>query len=424
MKRSRYFHTPLLLLALSLLLTACLGPNNQQTKLDNGANIEINKDIKLAGKLYLTLNRNLYMLDSSGSLKQLTKGLDVRDPAISPDGKNIAFEIRHKNYSEIAIMPAGGGTPKVILSGNGKFVGHDTNGDGTDDFVDTSYAWYAQPIWRDNTHLIFLSDIWKYQYWPNADEGRSFAARSLELMAFSADINNPTLQQINAYTVGDYPNALQPVTYAITGDGGHRDISLRPNHPDQIIFTNYQYDSSNEHQLIQICLQYVDGIKNAPPTETYRPGLNGIQRDPSLALTPQQTDMANMLPSFSPDGNTIAYIKKPNVTNSQAELRVMPVIDDSLLQTPNEQETTQKALQPYDQSTLILSGEYVTQPAWTPDGKYISYISYSDHTFQLSLIEVAKENGKYSKKGEPITLIKSTDPKAQINADSRFIWTK
>ncbi len=86
-----YIIFPLALLALSL--QSCLGlggggsstSSNFQTKSTaNGTTIGINQTAQAVfkGKIYFTLNRNLYVLDGTRNVTQLTHGMDVRDPAV------------------------------------------------------------------------------------------------------------------------------------------------------------------------------------------------------------------------------------------------------------------------------------------------------------------------------------------------------
>src|SRR5579875_3079781 len=85
-----YIIFPLALLALSL--QSCLGlggggsstSSNFQTKSTaNGTTIGINQTAQAVfkGKIYFTLNRNLYVLDGTRNVTQLTHGMDVRRPA-------------------------------------------------------------------------------------------------------------------------------------------------------------------------------------------------------------------------------------------------------------------------------------------------------------------------------------------------------
>src|SRR5690242_4096832 len=84
--------------------------------------------------------------------------MDVRDPAVSPNGKLIAVIIHHKDYSDLAYMPVSGGKPTIIATGRGQFIP-------INDSVRSTYHWFAQPSWdSDNEHIYFLGDNQK-RYW-------------------------------------------------------------------------------------------------------------------------------------------------------------------------------------------------------------------------------------------------------------------
>lgn len=50
---------------------------------------------------------------------RLTTGLRARDPAVSPDGRQVAFSINGGSHSTLAVMPlVAGGTPRVVYEGD------------------------------------------------------------------------------------------------------------------------------------------------------------------------------------------------------------------------------------------------------------------------------------------------------------------
>jgi dipeptidyl aminopeptidase/acylaminoacyl peptidase len=399
-----------LLALLTLSLQSCMGlgdnntNNNFQSKSTgtNGNSIGISNQAVFKGKIYFTLNRNLYMLDGTRTLTQLTKGFDARDPAVSPDGKTLAFIVRYKNYSDLAIMPTAAGPDgkrkiTVLRSGIGAYYPNPNSGIGA---PYSTFVWYAQPAWQDNTHLAFLSDLGKSYIVPGVD------AFQLDPQIFSISLNNPRIKR------------PQEVAYATYGDGGNRDPSYRPGHPNQIVYTNYQYQPpGNTQQLIQIYLEDVTAVANAPIGK-YRSGVSGREFDPAVALTPAQADLANMNPAFSPDGNSIAYVRRQDATHMG--MYVMPVAE-GVTENPNAPTTQKKALDPYNKSSQIVSGEYVSAPVWSPDGTQIAYVGYSNSVFNIWLANVTKDakTGAYKMKGSPIQL---TDAGGQLNADSRAFW--
>jgi Tol biopolymer transport system component len=389
-------HSYCLLLLLAFSLQSCLGLGGNAPKgnfghttdTGNGEQLGVNDRAVFQGKLYFTINRTLWVLDGTRTPHRLTRSnMAVRDPAVSPDHKWIAFVIRYKDYADLAYMPITGGKPRILRTGQGKYYYVST-------FIHSSYTWQSQPAWSaDSTHLLFLSDFEKedwYTYTPNAP--------LLDLQVFSIPFNDPS--------------QVQDVAYAYFGDGGDRDPSYRPGHPDQVVYTHYAYDSTQTQQVIQIFLENANAIASHPKGY-YHPGEPGF--DPGVAITPPQDQ--NIQPAFSPDGNSLAYVRREGP--DQMGLYVMPV-PNAVTDDPNSSAIAKKALGPYKQSSLILTGEFVSQPVWSPDGKQIAYLSYTNETFDIWLVNVAPDpkTGLYHMQGSPVQL---TD--GGVDADSRPCWT-
>ena len=393
------------LLLLSMSLQSCLGlggsgsggtnsgnfkvvhtdPHNQQV-------IGVNQDpVSFNGLLYFTQGRNLYVLNSKRQLRQLSSGVDVRDPAISPDGKYIVAILRYQNYSDLAYMSTSGGQWKVLRSGAGKFYQ-----DGS--VVKNTFYWYAQPEWSaDGSHILFLSDLEKEDWYSATRED----APLLDLQVFSIPFNNPTATP-------------QDVAYADFGDGGDRDATFRPGHPGQIIYTHYTYDKTGTNQVIQLYFENATAIANNPGV--YHPGVEGSGFDPAVALTPTSTE--NLQPAFSPDGNAIAYIQRD--ADGQMSLYAMPLPTQDVTANPNNATSQQAALVPYSHASLLIKQAFVGQPAWSPDGKEIAFLSYTGNEYDIWLAQVAysTKTNTYSLQGQPVQLTSGG-----IDGDSRPFWT-
>jgi Tol biopolymer transport system component len=394
MKRNTHWGTLLLLLSLALSLQGCLGigdntqSGNNITTNSNGNKVNIAQNL-FKGKIYFTIDHNLWVTDGNNNSRELMTGGNVYDPAVSPNGKWIVVSTRNKNSSDIAIMPLSGGTRHNLLSGSGTFY----NDAG---FIKSSYHWFAQPAWSpDSTHILFLSDLQKNFVWANlgGDYGR---ASFLDLQVFSIPLNNPNSQP-------------QAIAYALFGDGGNRDPSYRPGHPTEIVYTHYAYDAATStQQVIQIFLEDATAIAR-------HPGVYHPEYDPGIAITDPKDQ--NIQPAFSPDGNAIVYVKRE--TPTQMGLYVMPV-PEGVTANPNDPKVEQQAQAPYKKSSHILSGLYVSQPVWSPDGKQIAYISYNNSEFDLWLanVTVNTKTGAYSLQGNPVQLTTGG-----IDGNSRPFWT-
>ena len=396
MKRYLNRRSALLFLLLALSLQSCLGfgdnssSNFKTTDTGNGQlGVNQGSQVIFHGKIYFTISHHLWVLDGTRNVHQLTGGRNaVRDPAASPDGKWIAFDVIYKNSSDLVFMPINGGKLRMLRSGAGKFYYKGP-------FVHSSNTWNVQPAWSaDSTHLLFLSDFEKEDWYSYT----GIDAPLLDLQVFSIPLSNPDM--------------VQDVAYAYFGDGGNRDPSYRPGHPDQIIYTHYAYDATRTQQVVQLFMENANVIANYPRGHYY-PGEPGF--DPGVAITPPNIECIE--PAFSPDGNSIAYIKRLGV--DQMGLYVMPT-PENITGNPNSSTVAKKALLSYKQSSLILKGQFISQPFWSPDGKQIAFLSYNNQSFDiwLTTLTIDSKTGHYVMKGSPVQLTNGG-----IDGDSRPVWT-
>ena len=395
MKRFTPWGTLLLLLSLAIILQGCLGiggtttPNGKTITTNlSGNQVSIVENL-FKGKIYFTIDHNLWVTDGKNNTREIMAGGNISDPAVSPNGKWIAVSMSFNNSSDIDYIPVGGGTRRTLLSGSGSFY----NDSG---FIKSSSHWFAQPEWSlDSTHILFLSDIEKEDWY----SATGIDAPLLDLQVFSIPFNNSSAKP-------------QDVAYASFGDGGDRDPSYRPGHPTEIVYTHYAYDTATRtQQVIQLFLEDANAIANHPGV--YHPGLPGY--DPGVAITDPTTQ--NIQPAFSPDGNSIVYVRRESP--SQMGLYIMPV-PEGVTTTPNDPKVEQQAQVPYKKSSHILSGLYVSQPVWSPDGKQIAYISYINNEFDLWLANITfnAKTGQYSLQGNPVQLTTGG-----IDGNSRPFWT-
>ncbi len=416
MKCSQRWYSLLLSIILMLSLQSCMSVDENSNSFQNrgidknSSQIQINPahQAKFTGKIYFTLNRNLYVLDGNLKLTQLTQGMDVRDPTVSPNGKWIAFIRRYRNYSDLVYMSTNplDHTIHTIVTGKGQYI---PQGNGVN-----TYYWFAQPAWSaDSSHLLFLSDLQKNFYW-NSLGGVYASAYFLDMQVFS-------LPRDVCLTAQQAINQAQTIGYAVFGDGGDRDPSYRPHHPEQVVYTTFAYDPISSQQIVQIVLEDTTFVTNASG-QHYHPG-----KDPSVPLTPDTPNLVNFQPAFSPDGNTIAYVRRANDDNMG--IYAMPAAEgvannrNNPAFNPTDPANLRKALVPYRRHSIkLLSGYFVSQPVWSPSGKQLLYYSYQNNNFDIWLATLDK-NGKTGtasmKLGSQVQL---TQCNGQLNADSRASW--
>ena len=390
--------TTLMLVLLAFSVQGCFGFGNNSsspstktiTTNSSGQKVGVNQNQNLfRGKIYFTIDGQLWVYKDDGTTQQLTNSLNLHNPAVSPDGKWIAMSSGYKDYSDIVYMSTSGGPIHLLLTGAGKFY---NDGPGV---IKNTYYWLVQPAWsQDGSHLLFLSDLQKEDWYSLG--GLFGYAPFLDLQVFSIPFDHPNLQ------------ASQVVAYANFGDGGDQDAAYRPGTTNQIIYTHYAYDITGTKQVIQLFLEDATAIPN-------HPGQYTPTRDPGVAITPSDTQ--NLQPAFSPDGNAIAYARRES--SGQMGLYIMSV-PEGITADPNNPVIDQKALQPYQKSSHILSQQFISQPVWSPDGKQIAYVSYNNNTFDIWLanIGIDAKTGAYVMKGSPIQLTSGG-----IDGNSRPFWT-
>ena len=397
MKRYTPWSSLLLMLSLAFILQGCLGiggnttPNGTTiTTNSNGNQVSVVQNL-FKGKIYFTIDHNLWVTDGKNNTREILAGGNISDPAVSPNGKWIVVSMRFKNSSDIDYIPVSGGTRHTLLSGSGSFY----NDSG---FIKSSSHWFAQPAWSpDSTHVIFLSDIAKRRFGWASLRGDFSNAPLLDLQVFSIPFSN-------AYS------KPQDVAYASLGMGATAtqviDLTIPMKLCTRIMHMILQHAPSKSSRLF---LEDATAIANHPEYLTH-PGY-----DPGIAITDPKVQ--NIQPAFSPDGNSIVYVRRESP--SQMGLYIMPV-PNGVTSNPNDPKVMQQALLPYKKSSHILSGLYVSQPVWSPDGKQIAYIAYNNNEFDLWLANIAinAKTGQYSLQGNPVQLTTGG-----IDGNSRPFWT-
>jgi hypothetical protein len=255
-----------------------------------------------------------------------------------------------------------------------------------------------------------LSDLQKKFVWSRLGPPYS-QVTFLDLQVFSLPMNV-------SLTAAQAIQRAQAIGYASYGDGGNRDPAYRPGHPEQVMYTTFHYDDTGTHQIIQINIEDITFMLNQP--QRWNPNLT-----PAVALTPAINDLANFQPSFSPDGDTIAYVRREDQTHMS--IYTMPVAENVANDptipnfNPNSEANTKNALIPYStQSSKLFTDRYLSQPIWSPDGKQLLYYGFNNNTFDLYLITLTKTGTAYSV--TPNSRLQLTQTAGQLDADSRAVW--
>jgi Tol biopolymer transport system component len=187
-------------------------------------------------------------------------------------------------------------------------------------------------------------------------------------------------------------NAVR-LTVPTPGTGGHDSAAWRPHDPTTFIYVNYYQNTAT--------LPGGEGVIEAAsvPTAT-TPAPDAISASAN-GLTPHGA--TEYQPAWSPDGRYIAFVEDKR--NSRSNLLVMP------FHAPG------RPLDYYHAVTVAQGHPWIVQPFWSPDGRYLGYLSSTGGDFTL-VIRRAYLGGRRPHFGPPLSI-----PQAgAVSADYRPTW--
>ncbi|MCL4544084.1 MAG: hypothetical protein M1118_05720 [Chloroflexi bacterium] len=239
------------LAATVLLCTGCSSAGLTDTGLIGGPHV-LTANLS-SGRLLYVHDGSIELLTQGGSKElvhaQPGKGI-YSDPTWSPNGQQIAFVLREKNYSDIGVMDTNGSNPV--------FLTHDESS------VIQNNLWATSPTWsNDGQYLAFASD-----------RGKDEATGEIDLRIWLMNVGT---------------RGLTRLTTPFFQAGGDADPAFRPGHPGQLVYTKWRYAPNGSATYAVLMLL----------------DLNTHQE---YALTPLEE--TNFQPAWSPDGSVLAYVHR------------------------------------------------------------------------------------------------------------------
>jgi len=270
--RQRHARLLLLLLAgLSTLLAACGMPSLIAAQHADAAILPAS--VAVNGKVLYARNGEVWLIEGANHRQFTKSGGIALQPAWSPDGASIAYVLRHKNSSDIAMVKADGMGTTLIT-------------DNSSSVVDENF-WAFNPVWNiDSKQVAFMSD-----------RGRAESG-IIDLAIWRMTIASKQVRQVSD------PRGLS---------GGDADPAWRPGHPNELVYTRYFYGENGGavfSQLVLIDTTTGKWVELTPPNESsYQPAWSprgdmlvfakrGPDRSDLYALA--VTDNATPTPSFAP----------------------------------------------------------------------------------------------------------------------------
>ena len=275
------------------------------------------QDAFVPGHLIYVKGHQLFSLHNYDDPVFLATGTE---PAVSPDGRYVAYILPSKNYQDLYILDLRKHTTTKLLN------------DSLRNPIDASTGFTAaMPSWSDDGQSVLFA--WSYPGAPiPASENFDRTDLSISKCASTGPCNE---------------SATTKITTPFFQTGGDYEPVPRLADPSILVYTQYQYQVAR------------DGTNRSLPKLV---SLN-LTTGTSTVLTPAQDAVSQ--PVWSPTGRAIAFVKT-SVDQRSSDIRVMKFHPPG---DPND----------YAKARLLVKGSpFAAHPVFSPDGHSMAFVQYGD----------------------------------------------
>ncbi|MGH2391660.1 MAG: hypothetical protein ACRDIE_25985 [Chloroflexota bacterium] len=274
-------------------------------------------DTYIPGHIYYVQGQAIYSVHHNEAPQLITTG---SEPALSPDGKQLAFILFSKNYQDLWLLNLKTHTLTRLLD------------DALTDWQNASTGLTAaMPAWSADGQSVLFS--WSY---PGAP------------IAGTNNFDRTDFSITRCLAVGPCnTNTAVKLTTPAFQSGGDYDAAPRPGDPTVMVYARYLYETARDNTSRS--LAYLVALN---PTT-----LSAIQLTPFLDNDSQ--------PTWSPDGKYLLYMKTSDDMRQTS-------IWEMAFHPPGD-------LQDNANAHLLISGSpFAADPAFSPDGKDLAYLATGD----------------------------------------------
>jgi dipeptidyl aminopeptidase/acylaminoacyl peptidase len=272
------------------------------------------QDAQVPGHLYFVKGSTIYKLHGADPPVPIADG---RQPALSPDGRQLAYVLFQHNYQDLYTL-------NMRTDAGARYL-NDSLTDPTDQRTGKSVA---EPAWSTDGQYLFFS--WSY---PGA----------IYQNTASSDFSITRCPAAGPCGVGTATQISTPDFES----GGDYDAAPRPKDPTILVYTKYVYQENSTSEYFSI------------PRLVSRNLTTGGEVD----LTPPLVGVSN--PAWNPTGRNLTFVKTSDDQQHTNiwEMPYHPVGDP----------------QDFKHAHLLVRGNpFASYPVFSPDGHYLAFIQTGD----------------------------------------------